>query len=179
MSDRPLLLLDVDGPLNPFGARFVRHRGYVTHRMLPDCRSPLPHASRRRAAREARVRLHPGHGARLLALPYQLTWATAWCRQANELVAPAIGLPGDLPVVEWPSARCGRSADGVHWKTRTLLEWAAGRPFAWVDDELTGRDADHVATHHPGSALLLRIDPRKGLRDRDFGRLEHWARTLG
>jgi SAM-dependent methyltransferase len=114
----------------------------------------------------------------LSALPYQLTWATAWCRQANELVAPAIGLPGDLPVVEWPPTPCGRQPDGVHRKTRPLLEWAAGRPFARVDDEVTERDAEHVATHRPGTALLLRIDPRKGLRDRDFGQLERWARAL-
>jgi hypothetical protein len=145
MSERPSPLLDVDGPLNPFGAR---------------------------------VRLQAGHGARLSALPYQLTWATAWCRRANELVAPAIGLPGYLPVVEWPPTPCGRQPDGVHRKTRPLLEWAAGRPFARVDDEVTERDAEHVATHHPGTALLLRIDPRKRLRDRDFGQLERWANAL-
>jgi hypothetical protein len=27
--------------------------------------------------------------------------------------------------------------DGVHWKTRALVAWAAGRSFVWVDDEIT------------------------------------------
>ena len=31
---------------------------------------------------------------------------------------------------------------GLCWKTRPLVEWAAGRPFAWVDDEITGADLD-------------------------------------
>ncbi|NEE14742.1 hypothetical protein G3M58_50780, partial [Streptomyces sp. SID7499] len=43
---------------------------------------------------------------------------------------------------------------GLHWKTRTLAAWADGRPFIWVDDEITEADQDWVSTHHPTPALL-------------------------
>lgn len=71
MTDRPLLLLDVDGPLNPYGARFLRHRGYVTHRLWPTNWSARQPPGSRRLRRGLRVRLHPGHGERILALPYE------------------------------------------------------------------------------------------------------------
>ncbi|MET4923338.1 hypothetical protein P3L51_13405 [Streptomyces sp. PSRA5] len=55
------------------------------------------------------------------------------------------------------------------------MEKAAGRPFAWVDDMITDLDTTYVATHHDGPALLLRIHPRRGLRERDFETLVRWA----
>ncbi|GAA3957925.1 hypothetical protein Aau02nite_08250 [Amorphoplanes auranticolor] len=60
------------------------------------------------------------------------------------------------------------SADGRHWKTAGLVRWAAGRPFLWIDDEITDADRRWVAAHHPGRALLHRVDPRTGLTDADF-----------
>ena len=33
---------------------------------------------------------------------------------------------------------------GLHYKTRALIEWAAERPFAWVDDEITDVDREWV-----------------------------------
>ncbi|MEV0476762.1 hypothetical protein AB0I50_44015, partial [Streptomyces prunicolor] len=59
MTDRPLLLLDVDGPLNPYGARFLRHRGYVTHRLWPANWSARQPPGSRRLRRGLRVRAHP------------------------------------------------------------------------------------------------------------------------
>jgi hypothetical protein len=176
MSDRPLLLLDVDGPLNPYRAPFLHHRGYVTRRLHPANWSARQQPGSRRLRRGLRVRLHPGHGPRLLALPYQLAWATTWMHEANEMIAPTIGLPSDLPVIEWPEL-FAEDPEGLYWKTRTVLEWATGRPFVWVDDMITDLDTRHVAAHHDAAALLLRIDPRKGLRARDFAALERWARS--
>lgn len=40
---------------------------------------------------------------------------------------------------------------------------------------ITPRDRAWVAEHHPAPALLLRIHPRHGLRDRDFATLTRWA----
>lgn len=105
----------------------------------------------RSARRGLRVRLHPSHGGRLLALPYELTWATAWMHEANTMIAPHIGLPGDLPVIEWPELFAD-DPDGLFWKTRPLLDWAAGRPFAWVDDMITPGTA-------PGSPPTTRPQP--------------------
>ncbi|MEV7561232.1 hypothetical protein [Streptomyces sp. NPDC089795] len=177
MTDRPLLLLDVDGPLNPFRSALAGLRGYRSHRMWPDVWLSYRDPESRKARRGARVRLHPSHGARLLALPFELTWATAWTHQANTMISPHIGLPGDLTVVEWPELFAD-DPDGLSWKTRHLRDWAAGRPFAWVDDMITPRDRAWVAEHHPAPALLLRIHPRHGLRDRDFTALTRWAEGI-
>jgi hypothetical protein len=120
-----------------------------------------------------RVWLNPEHGARLLALPYELVWATTWMHEANVWIAPRIGLP-DLTVVTWPETHQA-DPDSVHWKTRRLVEEADGRAFAWVDDEIGERDRAWVAEHHPVPALLHWVDARKGLREEDFDVLAQWS----
>ncbi|MET9699692.1 hypothetical protein ABZY31_22595 [Streptomyces sp. NPDC006529] len=177
MMDRPLLLLDVDGPLNPFRSPLAGLRGYTTHRMRPALWMSRRDPDSASARRGLRVRLHPTHGPRLQALPFELAWATTWMHQANTMIAPHIGLPGDLPVIEWPEL-FAHDPDGLYWKTRPLLDWADGRPFAWVDDMITDRDRAWTRAHHPAPALLLRIHPRHGLRVRDFTTLARWAAAL-
>ena len=54
---------------------------------------------------------------------------------ANEIVAPRLGLP-ELPVVDFPDDD-EVPARGLHWKTRFLTQHAGGRPFVWLDDEIT------------------------------------------
>ncbi|MDI1461430.1 hypothetical protein QEZ54_10655 [Catellatospora sp. KI3] len=172
-ATRPLLFLDVDGPLNPYAAKPTRRPdGYQTHRILTPSMAgqPLPMPGRRKPLR---VWLNPDHGPSLLALPYDLVWATTWTDEANEWIAPRIGLP-ELPVVQWPRPRQD-GPGGVFWKTATLVEWAAGRPFAWVDDEVTDLDVAWVSVRHRAPALLHRVDPRHGLRADDFTALASWA----
>ncbi|MEV6103385.1 HAD domain-containing protein [Streptomyces sp. NPDC051940] len=170
MTARPLLLLDVDGPLNPYAAQPERRpAGYTTHRFT----APLGHGG----ARPLRVWLSPAHGPRLLGLPYELVWATTWMHGANTHIAPVLGLP-ELPVIEWPEL-FAVEPDGVHWKAPHILRWAAGRAFAWVDDEITDADERFFAAHHPGPALLHHVDPRRGLRDEDFAALAAWADENG
>ncbi|MEV7805477.1 HAD domain-containing protein [Microbispora sp. NPDC088329] len=159
--ERPLLFLDVDGPLLPFGED--------------------PHRAPRGTAPGARwARLTATLGSRLAALPCELVWATTWEEEANAEVAPRIGLPR-LPVVRWPEPADRDEREdrwfGLCWKTRTLVSWAGGRPFAWVDDEITGADREWVATHHRGRALLHRVESYRGLTDDDFTTLERWLRS--
>ncbi|WP_144119053.1 HAD domain-containing protein [Catellatospora sichuanensis] len=167
----PLLFLDVDGPLNPYAAKPERRpEGYLTYRMALASEWGSDVYGRRKPLR---VWLRPEHGSELLALPYTLVWATTWTAEANEWIAPVLGLP-ELPVVEWPQPReAGRG--GVHWKTRRLVEWADGRDFAWVDDEVSDADVAWIGEHHPGRALVHRVDARHGLRDGDFAALTAWA----
>lgn len=174
LSGRPLLLIDVDGPLNPYGARLTRHRGYARHRMRPANWSARQEPGSRALRRGLLVRLHPGDGRRVLDLPYEPAWATTWMHEANELIGPAIGLPEPLPVIEWPRM-FEADPDGLYWKTRHLVAWAAGRPFAWIDDMITDLDSAYVAREHGAPALLLRVDPRRGLRAGDWAALRGWA----
>lgn len=112
----------------------------------------------------------------MAALPCELVWATTWMDDANECVSPWIGLPR-LPVVAWPEPSAIDEQDereGIHWKTRSLVGWAAGRPFAWVDDEISDSDRAWVAAHHRGRALLHRVDAGKGLIETDYAALNEW-----
>ncbi|MBL1101839.1 HAD domain-containing protein [Streptomyces coffeae] len=168
-AQRPLLFLDVDGPLIPFGAA---PQPYPTY---PTGTEPLD-----APANPLLTRINPEHGPRLAALPCEVVWATTWMADANECIAPRIGLP-PLAVVIWPEPTdvdAQDERDGLHWKTRALVEWAAGRPFAWVDDEVTDTDRAWVASHHPADALLHRVDPRHGLTDGDYAALDSWLGQL-
>ena len=76
---RPLLLVDVDGPLNPYAAKpHQRPEGYKTHRLL----TPRWEAAERarlsayglpnKQSKPPRVWLNPEHGPALAALPFEL-----------------------------------------------------------------------------------------------------------
>jgi hypothetical protein len=161
-ADSPLLFLDVDGPLLPFGDG--------PQRELPGT-TPTSHLAR----------LDPQAGRRLAALPCELVWATTWEEEANTEIAPRMGLPR-LPVVYWPETSDEQEREdqwlGIHWKTRTVVAWADSRPFAWVDDEITAADRDWVSAHHHGRALLHHVASSRGLTDDDFAALDRWLRAV-
>ncbi|MCI3243936.1 hypothetical protein [Streptomyces spinosisporus] len=163
---RPLLFLDVDGPLNPWAAKPERRPdGYTTIRVALQ------------PGRALRVWLNPSHGAALLGLDYDLCWATTWMDAANRWIAPVIGLP-ELPYVDFGTDLFALRPDGVHWKTEAIVAYAEGRPFAWVDDEQTPADEEYVAARHGAPALLHHVSPHLGLREEDFGALARFAATL-
>lgn len=169
LAARPVLFLDVDGPLIPFGSA----QGYPVYES--------PGAPPGAGGHPLLSRVDPALGPRLAALPCELVWATTWGEDANLCLAPRLGLPA-LPLVEWPepSAADGWSSwSGVHWKTAELVARAAGRAFVWVDDEIGDADRRWVSAHHPGPALLHRVDPRIGLGNADFAVLEAWLRAHG
>ncbi|MFI9063471.1 VOC family protein [Streptomyces sp. NPDC053429] len=156
----PLLFLDIDGPLIPFGGA-----GYPAY--------PAPADT---GANPLLERLDPALGPRLASLPCELVWATTWMADANPLVGRRLGLP-ELPVLDLPEPS-GPEPEGLHWKTRSVVAGADRRPFVWVDDEITSDDRAWVAAHHPGRALLHRVDPRTGLTGEDFGMLGGWLRRV-
>ncbi|MGW7528169.1 hypothetical protein [Streptomyces sp. NPDC054783] len=163
---RPLLFLDVDGPLNPYAAKPERRpEGCTTIRVPLLARRPL------------RVWLNPDHGPALLRLGYDLCWATSWMAEANVWIAPVLGLP-QLPYVDFGTGLFAERPDGVHWKTEAIVAYAAGRPFAWVDDEQGAADTAYVTAHHTSAALLRHVDPRVGLRETDFTALRRFAAGL-
>ncbi|MFJ5561108.1 hypothetical protein ACIQCD_27760 [Streptomyces sp. NPDC093250] len=175
--NRPLLFLDVDGPLNPYAAKPERRPdGYTTLRVpLDDGHEGDWGLSSRR--RSLRVWLNPEHGRMLRRLGFELCWATTWMDDANRWIAPVLGLP-KLPFVDFGDVLLQERPDGVHWKTGPLVDYAGGRPFAWVDDEQSELDHRYVATHHRGPGLLHHVNPRIGLRQNDFQTLADFASSL-
>ncbi|WP_093258887.1 HAD domain-containing protein [Thermostaphylospora chromogena] len=168
MTERPLLLLDVDGVLNPLRRP---SRDFQTH----DC--PVDGTL-------YRVHLNPKHGAELLLLAEEagaeLVWATTWEHAANEWIGPRIGLP-ELPVIEMPIIG-GRLAGpaGEMFKTPHVAAYVAGRPFVWFDD-LTGDADEDYLRRHPGVGdfLLVRVDPRHGLLPQDLALAREWLTAAG
>jgi hypothetical protein len=155
---KPLLLLDVDGVLNPFAVRpGIVPSGFVEHTILG-----------------YRVLLARRHGDWLTSLAdrFELVWATTWEEDANELISPLVGLPMNLPVIAFPAPQ----APGT-WKLPAVAAFVADRPAAWIDDDL-GSDAQEWASLRPAPTLLLRADPSLGLVRRHIDALERFARRL-
>ncbi|MFJ6865330.1 hypothetical protein ACIQRS_14275 [Streptomyces termitum] len=176
--NRPLLFLDVDGPLNPYAAQPERRpAGYTTIR-VPRPAAPEDDTGFPSRRRPLRVWLDPEHGRVLLGLGFELCWATTWRDDANRWIAPVLGLP-ELPFVDFGEDLFRERPDGVHRKTGPLVDHADGRPFAWVDDEQGEPDRAYVSAHHRGAALLHHVSPRIGLREDDFRALTAFARALG
>ncbi|GAB3487696.1 HAD domain-containing protein [Amycolatopsis cihanbeyliensis] len=155
----PLLYLDVDGPLIPFGGAV---REYELEADVELCNPLL-------------ARVNPALGPRLLALGCHLIWATTWVDEANECIAPLLGLPA-LPVLTWPGSFEDEhdARIGLHWKTRRIVDHAAGLPFVWIDDETTDTDRAWVAAHHSGPALLHTVAPSVGLTAEDIDTIAAW-----
>ncbi|MFC9466916.1 hypothetical protein [Streptomyces coelicoflavus] len=131
--NRPLLFLDVDGPLNPYAAQPERRpEGCTTLRVPRSGVHENDGGSLSSRRRPLRVWLNPEHGRTLLGLGFELCWATTW------------------------------------------MDFANGRPFAWVDDEQSELDQTYVTAHHQGPGLLHHVNPRIGLRQTDFHTLAAW-----
>jgi hypothetical protein len=184
-----LLLLDVDGPLNPYRADPGRPPGYRTYHENPNGEWVGTDDD----VDGHKVWLHPGHGDLLRSLAdeagLELVWATAWQHSANRRVAPAIGLH-PLPVIEFPDADVEYDDRGLlrwrldgGWKWPAVVAYAQGRPLAWLDDEHNDPDfaLAREAFHRDRAGtptLLCHVDPTTGLREQHLAEVRTWAKRL-
>lgn len=174
---RPLVLVDVDGPLSPWAAnQRTRPPGFVEHRIR------LPGWSRRRPLR---IWLNPGHGPALLRLAEQigadLAWVTNWDQDANTVIGPAVGLPA-LPVIEVRAYLEPRPGQPFRWKFGPVARYAAGRPVAWLDDDFdvhpVARDEFLAERAAAGLATeLVRVDPHVGITDAHLAAIASWGQS--
>ncbi|HEX6352141.1 HAD domain-containing protein [Actinophytocola sp.] len=161
---RALLLLDIDGVLNPWAARTCPP-GYVAH-----------HFRRGWWGQRRQAWLRPEHGPALRGLAErtgaELVWASSWAHDANITVGAVLGLP-PLPVIEF----AGPHADtGPAWKYRAVARFAYGRPLAWLDDDFDLRAGakEEFLARRDVPTLLVPIDPAVGVTDADLASVERW-----
>lgn len=164
MTQRPIVFLDIDGTLLPLGPG-DRSDAVDDPRAWRANSNPLLGALHR----------VPSHV--LLQLGAELVWATAWGQDANDVVAPILAL-GSLPVVDFDADDDLAVPGGLHWKTASLVRYAAGGPFVWLDDEIRDVDRQWVEAAHPGPALLHKVSPTSGLTEDDLAVVKAWVQEI-
>jgi hypothetical protein len=152
---KPLLLLDVDGVLSPFGG------------------SMAPPGFERTVIDGFQVTWSHRHAEWLddLAFHFDLVWATTWEHKANRAISPRLGLP-QLPVVEFTSPRVGDT-----WKLTDVSRYVGHRSMAWVDDELF-LDAHRWADERQAPTLPIQPRSSVGLTESHVIELEAFGRAV-
>ena len=155
---KPLLLLDVDGVLNPFPDT---PEGFEEYDFFPEDNEP--------------VRLSHVHGGWLheLAQIYEIVWATGWGPDANRVLSPFFDLP-PLRAVAFPAIPFEPRA-----KVPAVEAFVDDEPVAWVDD-LTAPtpEAQAWAERRKAPTLLMEVDSSTGWARGDVERLLEWAAGL-
>jgi hypothetical protein len=177
----PILAIDVDGVLSPSysskalmrqlradGFTQVKYNYFDIKRAPGSTWSPL------------QLWLHPQSGELLREFSrdydVELVWATMWEGNANTVIAPVLDLPR-LDFVDFHA-----NPDRWSWKYPAMIDYAAGRPLAWLDDSF-GRKTAHAqragwaAARRNVPTLCQQIDPRVGMTYRDLDDVADWLHT--
>jgi hypothetical protein len=163
---RPLLMVDIDGVISLFGARWPSAGEGAPAADEGSFHSidGIPHFLSATAAAHL-------HG---LAALFEIVWASGWEEKADEYLPGLLGLPAGLPFLRFPRA-VGKA--NAHWKLEAIDTYALGRPLAWIDDALT--PACHQwAEAREAPTLLVQTRPELGLTEHEAVLLEQWARAL-
>jgi hypothetical protein len=148
------VLIDVDGPLNPWAAK-TKPAGY------------RPFDIRVGWWRKLRIWLDPDHGHQLRQLAEEtgaeLAWATIWGHRANTEIGPRLGLP-ELKVIEFH--------DDHGWKYPAVARYAYERPLVWFDDDFglhRDRNREFVHKRRHLTTALVHVDPATGITGQHLG----------
>jgi hypothetical protein len=155
MSDRPLLLVDVDGVISLFGA------GTDQAGCVPALVEGIPHFLSRRT----------GPLLERLARTFECAWCTGWEDRADGHLPHLLGSPAGWPHIAFRD----RPEDDAHWKLRGIDAFAGpDRALAWIDDAHDDR-CRAWADARPGRTLLVSTETAVGLTEAHVELLERWA----
>lgn len=172
---RPVLLLDVDGVLNPLHADDLS-----LFEPLEDVVGAWQTQTAVYHSKFNHQRLE------LLAARFDLVWCTGWEDRANEIISPAHGLP-ELPVIRFEPMILSESGLTVvefekdrSWKSPWIMKWLSENeigPAAWVDDQIEAGDREWARqrTMIGKPTLCVQPDPTIGLTDIHVRHLLQWA----
>jgi len=156
---KPLLLLDVDGVLCPFGVSEPHDLIREDFLDAQDEVMPVWHS------REITDRVY-----RLMDT-FEIHWCTGWGDDANKYISPVLGLP-EFPVCPIPTMSLS-----IHWKFKAIQAYVKGRPYAFVDDDIS-REAVELMKQSEIPCLWVPVRCSVGLTEPHIDALEEWAENL-
>ena len=158
MPGRPLLFVDIDGVLNPYGGE--------------SC--PVGFSEYDLFRGEEPVRLSASHAQwlRELSQAFDLMWASSWSQHDRALLGATLRLPPFEGEIALPTGRFDPRE-----KVPAVDLVAGVRPLAWVDDLLTV-EAWQWAAKRTSPTLLVPIDPTIGLTRAQVDELFAWLGTI-
>jgi len=138
----PVLFLDVDGVLNPYGAENYSDH-YTAYDLFPG---------------EEPVHVSWTHTDLIhrLATAFEIVWATAWNEEANTVLAPLLGI-APLPVAIMP-----KIPFEPRDKVLAVSAYAQDRPAVWIDDLHTPEGRAWAAAR-TAPTLLISVTASTGL----------------
>lgn len=148
MMHLPLILLDLDGPLNPFLSWTAVEEGY----------EPID-------AGYSTWMLHHKHGQWLanLSQSAQVMWASTWEETANELACSFY----DLPHFEYLQFGKASMSTGLPFKLQEVQQVSEDRPLIWIEDE-ADEQMQKWAADRSAPTLLIIPDPSIGWTEEQY-----------
>lgn len=174
---KPVLLVDVDGVLNPFQmkTRKAEGRGFSVNNIVIPGEGTFEvfiSSSMMKALFEMQE-------------TFDLVWCTTWNHWANKLILPLAGFDfPEFPVLELgvPQNVSNYLGAKPFWKTPQVVEAFtngdyAGRRFAWIDDGVSHKvDKPYLRRYFNDHIFKLGfVNPGIGLTEELENRLTIWA----
>lgn len=169
-TPRGVLILDIDGSINPF---YARHTLVDNPEKLPGFEE---HSIQDERYGDARVFLQTAvlrdSLLKLQSLGIEPVWGSAWNESSNLILRMLFPEGAE----DWPTIIFPEEIDFTppiqSWKLATVREFIEDRyadsvPLIWIDDEIFG-DAEEWLRSRSGHGFLLRPDRHRGAT------LEHW-----
>lgn len=169
-SDKPLLLVDIDGVLNCFG-----NLGASLVSFEQEFQAAAPGSERQFTIRVPMGTLE--HLQRLESV-FEPVWCSTWEGAAHAEIGARIGI-NEWPHIAFDNVRQPEGQGPFTWKLETVIKAAGERPLAWIDDELyTDAREWALGRNQSTPTLLVPTRPEYGLEAAQVDILLAWAAAL-
>jgi L-amino acid N-acyltransferase YncA len=157
-TSKPILFVDIDGVLNPFGGDCPA--GYVDHDLFPQ--DDLP------------IRICQDHSDWLTELSshFDLVWATGWNASDRKVLGSVLALPTFHGAAEMPPVPFVPSD-----KVPGVAAIAGERACVWIDDLVTP-EAKSWARERDAPTLLIETQSHLGMTSEHVDELIAWRQQL-